>query len=158
MGIRQIRKMDDPALRRKAVPVKNVDEAVEKILSDMVETMHDAGGLGLAAPQVGIPKQIIVAYDGQEEVIQLVNPQLVETSGRALDIEGCLSIPGVYGEVPRAYRVVVEGLNEEGKIVQLEAEEMLARVLQHELDHLHGVLFTDKALQVMDSQEMKGDE
>jgi len=158
LGIRQIRKVEDSVLREKARSVKEVDELVERLLEDMVETMLDAGGIGLAAPQVGIPKQVIVADGGERGTVCLVNPRVVESWGEGTDVEGCLSIPGVYGEVPRAYGIRVEAWNGQGEEVRLEAEEMLARVLQHEIDHLNGVLFTDKVTRFIDPEEMKREE
>lgn len=136
-------------LRKKSQPVRVVDSLVAQLMDDMVETMHASNGIGLAAPQVGIGKRIIVV-DIQEgdAPIKMVNPRIVEKSGSAVGLEGCLSIPNVYGEVERAERIVVKGLDEKGKPVRREAEGLLARVFQHEVDHLDGVLFIDIAQNV----------
>jgi peptide deformylase len=140
----------NPTLRKKAQPVKVVDSLVSQLLDDMVETMHKNSGIGLAAPQVGISKRIIVVDLGGEddEIIKMVNPRIVERNGSVLGLEGCLSIPHVYGEVERAESVVVKGLDERGKPMKVDASGLLARVFQHEVDHLDGKLFTDVAVNV----------
>lgn len=136
----------NPVLRKKSQPVRVVDSLVAQLMDDMVETMHASNGIGLAAPQVGIGKRIIVV-DIQEgdPPVKMVNPRIVERSGSVVGLEGCLSIPNVYGEVERAEKIVVKGLDEKGKPIRLDAEGLLARVFQHEVDHLDGVLFTDIA-------------
>jgi peptide deformylase len=136
----------NPVLRKKAQPVRVVDSLLAQLLDDMVETMHANHGVGLAAPQVGISKRLIVAdiYDG-DPPIKMVNPRIVERTGAVVGLEGCLSIPNVYGDVERAEKVVVKGLNEKGKPVTVECSGLLARVFQHEIDHLDGKLFTDMA-------------
>lgn len=133
-------------LRKKAAPVRVVDSLLAQFLDDMVETMHANNGVGLAAPQVGVSKRVIVAdiYDG-DPPIKLVNPRIVERSGHVNGLEGCLSVPNVYGDVERAEKVVVKGLNEKGKPVTIECTGLLARVFQHEIDHLDGKLFIDFA-------------
>ena len=140
----------NPVLRKKAQPVKVVDSLVGQLLDDMLETMYASNGIGLAAPQVGISKRIIVADIGDEETgpVKMINPRIVERSGNVLGLEGCLSIPNVYGDVERAERVVVKGLDERGKPVVYEAEGLMARVFQHEIDHLDGKLFTDVATNI----------
>lgn len=136
-------------LRKKAAPVRVVDSLLASFLDDMVETMHANNGVGLAAPQVGVSKRVIVAdiYDG-DPPIKMINPRIVERSGQILGLEGCLSIPNVYGDVERAERVTVKGLNEKGKPVTIECSGLLARVFQHEIDHLDGKLFTDFATNI----------
>src|SRR5690606_6936709 len=129
-------------------PVAAVDERVVQLLKDMVETMYAADGVGLAAPQVGVSERLIVVDVG-EGPIHLVNPILEEAEGVEVGREGCLSIPGVYGLVERHARVVVSGLDLDGKPVRVEGTGLLARALQHEIDHLDGVLFIDKATEVM---------
>ncbi len=141
--IRDIVLLGDPVLRRKAKPVRAVDRQIVKLLDDLLETMDDAHGLGLAAPQLGIGKRAIVAHDGDGELVMLVNPQLISKRGKERGTEGCLSMPGLYGTVERAKSVVVAGLDRSGREVKIEAEGLLARALQHEIDHLNGVLFTD---------------
>lgn len=144
MAILPIRKEGDPVLRQKAQPVTKVTKRVVKLLQDMEETMYAADGVGLAAPQVGVSERLIVVDVG-DGPIHLVNPVLVSSEGTVVDVEGCLSIPGVVGYVDRAQKVTVEGLDLRGRRRRIEADEWLARALQHEIDHLDGVLFTDKA-------------
>lgn len=144
MSILTIRKEGDPVLREKAVPVQKVTRRVVKLLHDMEETMYAANGVGLAAPQVGISERLIVVDVG-EGPIHLVNPVLVSGEGTVVDAEGCLSIPDVYGYVDRYQKVTVDGLDIKGRPTRIEAEDWLARALQHEIDHLDGILFIDKA-------------
>lgn len=144
MAILPIRKEGDPVLRQKAAPVPKVTKRIAKLLQDMEETMYAAEGVGLAAPQVGVSERIIVVDVG-EGPIHLVNPILISAEGSVIDVEGCLSIPGVSGYVDRAEKVVVEGLDMKGRKRRIEAEGYLARAFQHEIDHLDGILFTDKA-------------
>lgn len=150
MAVRYIRKDNDPALRQKAREIKEITPAILRLLDDMVETMDAAQGLGLAAPQVGIPKRMVVVRMGKNDLLELINPALISREGEEVDVEGCLSFPGMYGEVPRSLEVVVEGLNREGKTVRVKGTGLLARALQHEIDHLEGVLFVDKVLQFVD--------
>lgn len=144
MAILTIRKEGDPVLREKAVLVPKVTRRVVKLLQDMEETMYAAEGVGLAAPQVGIKERLIVVDVG-EGPIHLVNPVILAAEGSVLDAEGCLSIPGVYGYVDRYEKITVEGLDMKGRPRRIEAEGWLARAFQHEIDHLDGVLFIDKA-------------
>jgi peptide deformylase len=139
----------NPVLRKKAQPVKVVDSLVGQLMDDMLETMHANNGIGLAAPQVGISKRIIVADIGEEDgPVKMINPRIVEREGHIVALEGCLSIPNVYGDVERAEKVTVKGLDEKGRPVTFEAEGLMARVFQHEIDHLDGKLFTDIATNV----------
>jgi peptide deformylase len=124
--------------------VKQVTPNIVKLIDNMLETMYDANGVGLAAPQIGVSKRVIV-IDVGEGPIEMVNPVILEREGEELEDEGCLSIPGVTGQVARAARVKVQGLNREGKLQEFEADGLLARAFQHEIDHLEGVLFVDKA-------------
>lgn len=140
----EIRKAGDKVLKELAQPVDRIDKKVKKLLDDMSETMYNADGVGLAAPQVGVSLRVIV-LDVGDGLIELVNPIIVEQEGIEKGTEGCLSIPGVFGEVERAAKVTVEGLNRFGKKVKLSGEGLLARALQHEIDHLNGVLFIEKA-------------
>jgi len=152
MAIRLIVKDPDPVLREKAKEVTKFNANLHKLLRDMAETMYDADGVGLAAPQVGILKRVIVVDVGDERgLIEMVNPELVEQEGEQLGPEGCLSIPGLSGDVRRAKRVVVKGLDRNGSPFTVEAEDFLARAFQHEIDHLNGVLFTDLAEAVYDN-------
>jgi peptide deformylase len=144
MALRTIRNYGDPILRRKARPVQNIDQLILRILDDMAETMYASLGLGLAAPQVGITKRICVVDVG-EGLLKLINPKMQSASGTEIGPEGCLSFPHVYGDVERFLKVVVKALDPKGKPIRIEAEGLLARALQHELDHLDGKLFVDSA-------------
>lgn len=146
MAIRNILKDNDPTLRKKSRVVDKIDKRVLTLLDDMVDTMYEADGVGLAAPQVGVLKRVIV-IDVGEELIELINPEIVETWGEEIASEGCLSIPGVTGEVKRPKRVKVKGLNREGDWIEVEGTDLLARALCHEIDHLEGILFTDKVIE-----------
>jgi peptide deformylase len=147
MAVLAIRIMGDPVLREKAEPLARVDEKVRALVKDMFETMYDQDGVGLAAPQVGIGQRVIVV-DPREEAVApfaLVNPEILEFSDDTeRGEEGCLSIPGLKDIVERSYAVVVEGLDENGQKRVIEAEGLLARILQHEVDHLDGILFVDR--------------
>lgn len=150
MATLDIRLQGDPVLRKIAKPVKKVGPAVRALLSDMAETMYAANGVGLAAPQVGIAKRVIVV-DAGDGLVELINPELIRAEGQEVGVEGCLSIPGLVGEVERFAKVTVTGLDRDGRKRWVEGEGLLARVLQHEIDHLNGVLFTDKALAVREA-------
>ncbi len=146
MSVREIRLLGDPALREPAEPVSGVDEEVRELVRDLMDTMYEADGVGLAAPQIGVPLRVFV-YDVREPEAPsgaLINPEIVEREGAVKGEEGCLSIPGLTEIVERSARVVVRGLDAEGREVEIEAEGLLARCLQHEKDHLDGVLFLDR--------------
>ena len=143
----KLSKYGSEVLREVAQPVEEITEEIRKIADAMLRAMYDSDGVGLAAPQVGISKRIIV-FDPEplnmdSEPMALINPEIVERSGKADAEEGCLSVPDVRGEVGRAANVTVEALNLDGKKVRIEATDLLARILQHEIDHLNGVLFVD---------------
>ena len=144
MAIYKVINDQDELLRRKARPVSNVTPNICKLLDNMKDTMYYYQGVGLAAPQIGVSKRVIVVDVG-EGPIEVVNPLIVEAEGLDEDTEGCLSVPGVAGEVPRYTIVTVTGLDRQGHEVRQRAEGFLARVFQHEIDQLEGVLFTDKA-------------
>ncbi|MFC4076462.1 peptide deformylase [Salinithrix halophila] len=153
MAIRKIVKVPDPILKEKAKKVTKFNERLHKLLDDMAETMYDAPGVGLAAPQVGISKRVIVLDDGNG-LIEAVNPELSDREGEEISPpEGCLSIPGLLGDVRRARRVRVKALDRNGNPFEIEAEGYLARIFQHEVDHLDGVLFTDIADRVFKPTE-----
>ncbi|MDZ4133663.1 MAG: peptide deformylase [Dethiobacteria bacterium] len=158
MALRKLLNDNHPVLRTPALEVKKINSGVTRLLDDMIETMHDADGVGLAANQVGVSKRILIAADGEEIIYELINPYCILADGESLGIEGCLSVPGTYGEVPRADKVIVKALNRDGKEIRLEAEGLLARILQHEMDHLDGILFTDKALRLVDPETLKSEE
>ncbi|WP_448592893.1 peptide deformylase [Thermoflexus hugenholtzii] len=152
MAVRPIVMADQPILRRKAEPVTRITPALRRLIADMVETMRAAEGIGLAAPQVGEPLRVIVVEVPEDEEVPgsgvlyaVINPEIVEASPEIEEgVEGCLSIPGWYGWVPRARWVIVRGLNPEGRRVRIRAEGLVARVFQHEIDHLDGILFPDR--------------
>lgn len=154
MAIRIIVKDPDPVLREPAKEVTKFNSNLQKLLKDMAETMYDADGVGLAAPQIGISKRVIVVDIGEESgLISMVNPVIVEEEGEQFGPEGCLSIPNLNGDVLRAERIVVNGQNAEGEPFSVEATGFLARAFQHEVDHLNGILFTDLAENVYDISE-----
>lgn len=154
MAIRNIRKEGDEVLRKKCRQVDAVNSKLFDLLDDMADTMYNADGVGLAAPQVGILKRIAVV-DAGEGLIELINPVIKETIGEQLYIEGCLSIPGIYGEVKRPAKVVVETLDRDGKTLIVTGEGLEAVALCHEIDHLDGVLFKDKAIRFIDKEELE---
>lgn len=165
MAILPIRIYPDPVLREPAAAVAAVDDAVRKLVADMTETMRAAPGIGLAAPQVGVQRRVLVYSLGEEEpVYAIVNPEIVERAGELTADEGCLSIPGIAYPVARAERIRVRGLDEHGVMVDREAEELEARVIQHEVDHLDGVLFIERiapeqrreALRILREQALAG--
>ncbi|MGN1326522.1 MAG: peptide deformylase [Clostridia bacterium] len=147
MAIREIRLNGDEILRKPAREVEEVDDRIRELLQDMLETMHKYNGVGLAGPQVGILKRVIVIdlYDGNEPLL-LVNPKIIKTKGEQKVEEGCLSFPNQYATMIRPKEVTVEALNEEGKKVKIVAKDLLAQALAHEIDHLNGVLFVDNML------------
>ena len=149
MALRRIELYGSKVLRRPADPVDEIDDEVRALVRDMFETMYDAKGIGLAAPQVGISRRIVVldveGESGESNPVALVNPRLASrTTKKDKQAEGCLSVPGVEGIVQRPVSVVVDGMDPEGRSVRLEAEGLFARALQHEIDHLDGVLFIDR--------------
>ncbi len=146
----EIIKDDAPVLRRKAKPVKIINASVRKLLDDLQETMKEARGVGLAAPQVGVSRRVIVV-DAGEGLYEIINPEILSAEGQETAIEACLSVPGWAGEVDRYQSVRVTGLNREGNKIWLDASSFLARVLQHEMDHLDGVLFVDRATTLMEA-------
>lgn len=144
MAIRKIREDGDDVLRKKSKPVEEINKRVLTLLEDMADTMYDADGVGLAAPQVGILKRIFVIDIYDDEGLRVfINPEILEVRGSQIGEEGCLSIPGKLEDVERANYVKVKALNERGEEFILEAEELLARAVLHEYDHLEGTLFTD---------------
>lgn len=162
MAILPITIYPDPILREKALPVEKVDATVQQLIEDMIETMHAAPGIGLAAPQVNVSLQIIVVDpsvgEDPEMLYVLVNPEILSRQGEEIEKEGCLSLPDIRVEVPRAVEVTVKGFNQQGESVIIEAEGLLARVLQHEIDHLHGRLILDylgKAKREMVKQKLR---
>ncbi len=147
MAIREIRLNGDEILRKKSRVVEEVDDRIRELLDDMLETMHKYNGVGLAAPQVGILKRVIVIdlYDGNPP-LKLVNPVITKAKGEQEVEEGCLSFPNQYAKMVRPEEVVVEALDENGKKVKIKAKGLLAQALSHEVDHLEGILFVDNML------------
>jgi len=154
MGLRKIIYIPDPVLRKKAHKITSFDKDLNLLIDDMIDTLRDAPGVGLAAPQVGISQQLIVIeYAENEEqkpkLYVVINPEIFKPSEeKEIGIEACLSIPGVAGEVERNYSLTVKGLNRAGKPTKIKASGWLARIFQHEIDHLEGTLFTDRATRV----------
>lgn len=148
MSVRPVRIYGDPVLRQKALPIATPDDALRALVADLRETMHAYHGVGLAANQVGVLQRVLVVDvpldDEQRAQYALVNPEIVERSGSETAEEGCLSIPGVWEDVPRAQHITVQALDEWGKPLRFQAEDYLARAIQHEVDHLDGVLFVDR--------------
>lgn len=143
MTVRRIRTLPDPVLRRKAKRVPSIDHSLQQLIDDMGETMQQTPGVGLAAPQVGVLLRVAVLQMPSEEPIVLINPEMVKRSGERVVSEGCLSIPGYVGEIKRSVSVTVKGQDRQGKPIRIKATELLAQVLEHELDHLNGILYID---------------
>jgi len=142
MAIRPILTAEAPILRERTKKVSTYDSSLGRLLDDMLETMRDAPGVGLAANQIGVPLQVAV-IEIEGEITELVNPQIVKGSGEELDWEGCLSIPGYVAETPRLAKVTVKARDRHGKEFRVKGEELMARALQHEIDHLNGILYID---------------
>jgi len=167
MALRQIVYLPAPILRRKAKPVTKFDKDLQTLIDDMIETMREAPGVGLAAPQIDLPMQLaVIEYaEGEDEeenegkelkkkLFVLINPEIVKTSEeKVFGVEGCLSIPGLIGEVERHEAIQVKALNRHGQPVKIKVDGWMARIFQHEIDHLNGVLFTDRATRVWKPQE-----
>ena len=165
MTLRKIVTLPDAVLRRKAHSITKVDKNLQTLIDDMVETMRDAPGVGLAAPQIGLSERLIVVEyfereedeeqeDAPKKVWAVLNPEIIKASEEKLmGVEGCLSIPGLVGEVERHAAIQVKGLNRHGKPLKIKADGWLARIFQHEIDHLNGVLFTDRAARVWKPQD-----
>ena len=142
MVVREILTAEAPILREKTKKVSQFDASLHRLLDDLLETMRDAPGIGLAANQVGIPLQVAV-IELEDTVYELINPQIVKASGEVIDWEGCLSIPGFVAEVTRHQKVTVKARDRHGKEFRIKGEDLLARALQHEIDHLNGILYID---------------
>lgn len=149
MALREIREKDDEILHKKCKVVKKFDNKLGILLDDMYETMKSRDGVGLAAPQVGILKRVVV-IDVGDGPIELVNPEIIETDGSQTGSEGCLSVPGVYGEVERPNHVKLKAQDRNGEWFEAEGEELLARAMCHECDHLEGELFLDKVIKFLE--------
>ena len=146
MAIRQIRLLGDPVLRTPCREVEDIDDKIRQLIDDLMDTMYHADGVGLAAPQIGVSQRVFV-YDVSEGELPpgvLINPTIIESAGTVRESEGCLSIPDLSEIVERSVSVVAEGLDREGRLVRVETDGLLSRCLQHETDHLDGILFLDR--------------
>ena len=143
MAVLQIRTLPDPVLRQKARRVNGLDGSIQKLIDDMLDTMRANSGVGLAAPQVGVPLRIAVIELPGEEAITLINPEVIKRQGERVLVEACLSVPGYHGEIKRSLTVKVKAQDRQGKEIRLKGEELLAQVLEHETDHLNGTLYVD---------------
>ncbi len=143
MAVLKIRTLPDPVLRQKAKKVTKIDGSIQKLIDDMIDTMHAAPGVGLAAPQIGVPLRLAVIELPGEELITLINPAIIKKQGERIVAEACLSVPGYQGEIKRAVTVKVKAQDRQGKEIRLKGEELLAHALEHELDHLNGTLYID---------------
>lgn len=152
MAIRNIRIIGDEILRKKSRKVENIDSRLLTLIEDMKETMYKANGAGIAAVQVGVLKRVVV-IDAGEGPIVFINPEIIETKGKIVDVEGCLSIPGKEGTVERPSYVKARAMNEKGEMFEIEGEELLAKAIFHEFDHLDGILYVDKAIEVKGEEE-----
>lgn len=153
MAIREIRKYDDPALYKVCRPVEKFDERLGELLDDMAETMYQANGVGLAAPQVGILRRVVV-IDVGDGIIELVNPRILRTAGSETTSEGCLSFPGEYGLVERPTEVEIEAEDRHGKTFRVTGHDLLARAFCHETDHLDGKVFKTIAIEMLDEEDL----
>jgi len=150
MAVRAMRHLpDDSVLRQKAKRVPAVDGSIQRLIDGMIETMQQTNGVGLAAPQVGVPLRVVVLQMPGEEPTAIINPKIVKRTGEREVTEGCLSVPGYYGEIKRSVSVTVKGWDRQGKAVRIKATDLMAQALEHELDHLNGILYIDH----VDSQD-----
>ena len=157
MGLRKILTDKEPALHKVCKPVENFDWRLHKLLKDMTDTLIDSGGVGLAAPQVGILRRVVLVDTG-EEILELINPVLVQTDGEQTGAEGCLSVPGQYGLVTRPYYAKVKAQDRHGEWFEAEGEELIARCFCHELDHLDGILYTQVMDRFLTDEELEFEE
>lgn len=144
MAVYKIVQASDELLRNKSKQVLKIDQRIHKLLDNMRDTMYEYRGVGLAAPQIGVLKRVIV-IDAGDGLIEMINPEIIEAKGSEKAVEGCLSIPGVEGDVTRPSEIMVRGLNRDAEEVEYKAKGLIARIFQHEIDHLNGILFIDKA-------------
>lgn len=154
MAIRKILTFDDAALHKKCHPVTKFDEKLHRLLEDMTETLFDANGVGLAAPQIGIIRRVVVVDTG-DQVLELINPEILSTSGEQDGMEGCLSLPGQYGMVKRPNVVKLRAQDRNGEWFEAEAEELIARAFCHECEHLDGKVYTERAYHMLTDEELE---
>ena len=157
MGLRKILTDQDPALHKVCKSVEKFDWRLHKLLDDMADTLEEANGVGLAAPQVGILRRVVIVDTG-EEILELVNPVMLETSGEQVGAEGCLSVPGKYGLVKRPYIAKVKAQDRYGEWYEVEGEDLIARCFCHELDHLDGIVYTEVMDRFLTEEELMGDD
>ncbi|MDN5317138.1 MAG: peptide deformylase [Thermoanaerobacterium sp.] len=157
MALRYIRKIGDPILYKKAKQIEKIDDHILMILDDMSETMYNADGVGLAANQIGILRRLVVVDVG-EGLVELINPEIILEEGEQIGAEGCLSVPNVTGEVKRPAKVKVKYLDRIGNEKEIEGEGLLAKALSHEVDHLNGILFVDKAIKIINEEDEEDEE
>ena len=157
MGLRKILTDKEPALHKVCMDVVNFDGKLHKLLDDMRETLIDSNGVGLAAPQVGILRRVVLVDTG-DEILELINPTMVETDGEQIGAEGCLSVPGRYGLVKRPYYAKVRAQDRDGNWYEAEGEELIARCFCHELDHLDGIIYTEVMERWLTDEELEADE
>ena len=157
MGLRKILTDAEPALHKVCKPVEKFDRRLHTLLEDMKETLIDSGGVGLAAPQVGILRRVVLVDTG-EEILELINPSLLATDGEQVGPEGCLSVPGKYGLVKRPYWAKVRAQDRDGNWFEAEGEELIARCFCHELDHLDGIIYTEVMERLLTPEELEFDE
>ena len=143
MAIRAMRYLPDPVLRQKTKKVSTIDNSIQRLINDMVETMQQVNGVGLAAPQIGVSLRVVVLQMPGEEPVAIINPEIVKRSGEQEVTEGCLSVPGYAGEIKRSASVTIKGRDQNGKEMRIKADGLLAQALEHELDHLNGILYID---------------
>ena len=155
MAVRQIRIMGDEILTKKCKPVKAMNDRTMELIEDMFETMYQANGCGLAAPQVGVLRRVCVVMNEDEDIIELVNPEIIESDGEQTGPEGCLSIPGKFGIVTRPYTVRVRAQDRDGNFFEVEDEELTARCFCHEIEHLDGHLFVEHTDHLMTEEELE---
>ncbi len=160
MAVLPIVQVPEPVLRQKTKKIRKIDASIQKLIDDMIETMHDAPGVGLAANQVGVSLRVCVIHIPGDDVVTLINPEIVRRSGtRQCESEGCLSLPGYRGTVPRSEKVVVKGLNRDGRPVRYHASDLFAEAIEHEVDHLDGILYFDYLESIDQLQRLEpGDE
>lgn len=155
MALRNILVQGDPALAKRCRPVEKFDEKLHILLDDMKETLADANGAGIAAPQIGILRRVVIVVDADDEMVELVNPELLHTEGEQTGLEGCLSVPGKYGVVTRPYKAKVRAQDRNGNFFEVEGEEIVARCFCHEIEHLDGHLFVEHADRLYTIEELE---
>ena len=155
MALRKIVTVGDPVLTKVCRPVTKFDEKLSQLIDDMIETLHDANGAGLAAPQIGILRRVCVVEDGEGEIIELINPEIIRTEGEQTGLEGCLSLPGRWGVVTRPYTVRVRAQDRDGVTFEVEDEELTARCFCHEIEHLDGHLFSEHCDRLLSDAELE---